>query len=605
MPEIVNINELNPDTFEFQDYTSKDVILINNEEGDKTFNSFTNYVEYCVYDINGVLLEYIPIHNNYTLINNKINLNPETDLINLGFDEGNYNTVYNFLENKISTSHTEKYYIEEISSDRTEVRLNTTNFSSDSIINNTNRFIDERNLSTTFYPDFYLNFGSNQLIISNNILLDLNSSTPTILVKLYEPLSLNFNIKDELWIVDKIAESKAYNISKFETFEIEEQNINLQGPNTNLDIKDQINNSTNYKDLNSLSSTTSILGSGSLKYQIDNLLAQKGTNINVDYTDYTNFVHFSSALTRLENFYYKISLIEQYTNSSSFSDTTTDNYYVSSSKVIWQNKINDLITNFDGYEYYLYYESGSKAWPKTNTSPPYINSTTGSVAGVSFLTSQSITASSYDDDNDNALINTIPSYIREDTDNANYELFLEMIGQHFDNIWIYLKDITNKFNADNRLNYGVSKDLISDILRDLGIKIYQNNFSSDDLYTALIGITPSGSLFNLPYTTTQLPVPANTFLEYIDTYVTASATGSLIPTEDINFETYKRIYANLPLLLKKKGSTQGLRNLITTFGIPDTILRVNEFGGQDKNTNKLFFLYKWFFIYKFILCIEF
>jgi hypothetical protein len=160
-----------------------------------------------------------------------------------------------------------------------------------------------------------------------------------------------------------------------------------------------------------------------------------------------------------------------------------------------------------------------------------------------------------------------------------------MIGQSFDNTFVYLQDVTNKYNADNRLNYGVSKDLVADILRDMGIKIYQNNFSSNDLYSALIGFTPSGSLYNLPYTTTQYPVPSGSFLDYITTYITASSTSSLTPTSDINKEQYKRIYHNLPLLLKKKGSTQGLRDLITTFGVPDTILRINEFGGKDKNPN--------------------
>jgi hypothetical protein len=29
-------------------------------------------------------------------------------------------------------------------------------------------------------------------------------------------------------------------------------------------------------------------------------------------------------------------------------------------------KINDVITNFDNYEYYLYYSSGSWTWPKSN-----------------------------------------------------------------------------------------------------------------------------------------------------------------------------------------------------------------------------------------------
>jgi uncharacterized membrane protein len=41
----------------------------------------------------------------------------------------------------------------------------------------------------------------------------------------------------------------------------------------------------------------------------------------------------------------------------------------------------------------------------------------------------------------------------------------------------------------------------------------------------------------------------------------------------------------LPLLLKKKGSVAGLRDLITTYGITDTILRINEFGGKDRNVN--------------------
>ena len=33
-----------------------------------------------------------------------------------------------------------------------------------------------------------------------------------------------------------------------------------------------------------------------------------------------------------------------------------------------------------------------------------------------------------------------------------------MVGQHYDNIWIYYKDVTQKYNADNRLENGISKD---------------------------------------------------------------------------------------------------------------------------------------------------
>ena len=63
-------------------------------------------------------------------------------------------------------------------------------------------------------------------------------------------------------------------------------------------------------------------------------------------------------------------------------------------------------------------------------------------------------------ENQDGLVYSIPEYIRDDSDNENYDLFINMVGQHFDDIWIYTKDVTQKYNADNRLDYGVSKDLV-------------------------------------------------------------------------------------------------------------------------------------------------
>ena len=37
------------------------------------------------------------------------------------------------------------------------------------------------------------------------------------------------------------------------------------------------------------------------------------------------------------------------------------------------------------------------------------------------------------------------------------------------------------------------------------------------------------------------------------------------------------------IYLKLKVQLSGLRALITSYGIPDTILRINEFGGKDRN----------------------
>jgi hypothetical protein len=590
MAEIINILPLNPNNFEFQEYSSNDLNLIVSTEVETSFDPTTDYIEYYVYDLGGnIIVSNIFGFPGYKLIDNQVSIDPVADLAAYGYEQGSYNTLYNFLKRKLGSNPLSTYYIDEISSDRTEIRLNTTEIPNIDVVALTNDFINEIQTAPLGYVDFYLDFGDNQLIIANNILLDnTNVDDPTILIKLYEPLPEQFTLKTQCWVVQQIANSLAYNISITPTFSDIGDNIYINRPNFNLSVSDTINNSTDYTNYTNLTSTTSSYaqGTGSLQYQLNNLLAQKGLSINIDYSDYSNFIHFSSAQTRLENFYYKLQLLEQYTYSASFSNSSSSgSYYVSSSNIVWQAKIDEIITTFDPYEYYLYYTSASTAWPKTGNTPPYTNFSTTSTSGSQWFVSQSLVAEEYDLENNNALTLAIPSYILDNSDNYDFELFVEMIGQSFDSIFIYLQDVTNKYNADNRLNYGVSKDLVADILRDMGVKIYQNNFSSNDLYQALIGITPSGSLFNLPFTTTQFPVPTGSFLDYITTYVTSSATSSLVPTDDINKERYKRIYHNLPLLLKKKGSVAGLRDLITTFGITDTILRINEFGGKDKDIN--------------------
>jgi hypothetical protein len=582
MSDIVNINLINPNTFELQDYSVDDTSLITNFEVQTSFNPKSDKIEYFIYDLNrNILYSNVNGYGGYQLIDNNLVLDPENDLRNQGFEEGNYNTLYNFVSPKLASSPNFPYFISQISTDRTEIRLDTTSIPNDLVISSSLELTADIQNSTGSYYDFYLDFGNNELIIANNALLDTSSiNNPTVLIKLYEPLPEQFVLNTQTWVVTQVANSVAYNIDITRVFNLVDETIQLKGPNLNLSIKDQINNSTDYSNLSQLDSTNQSQGSGSLQYQLNSMLAQTGIEINVDYSNYANFVHFSSAQTRLENFYYKLSLIQTYQASSSIATAAPTNYYVSSSNIIWQSKINEIITGFDDYEYYLYYSSGSTAWPKSNTTPPYTNYLTTSNSGSNWFVSQSIVAEEYDIENNNALINAIPGYLLDDPENAQYEIFVEMVGQYFDTIFLYTQDITNKYNADNRINYGVSKDLVADILRDMGIKIYQNNFSTNDLYSALLGFTPSGSLYNLPYTTGSLPTP--TGYEYINTYVTASATGSLIPTEDINAEIYKRIYANLPYLLKKKGTTEGLKALVTLYGIPDTILQVNEFGGQNK-----------------------
>ena len=67
---------------------------------------------------------------------------------------------------------------------------------------------------------------------------------PTVLVKLYEPLPPEFDLKSELWVVTTLNEPEAFRVT-FPNQVIDfDDTIQLQGPNLNLPIKGQINNST-------------------------------------------------------------------------------------------------------------------------------------------------------------------------------------------------------------------------------------------------------------------------------------------------------------------------------------------------------------------------
>jgi hypothetical protein len=597
MANTVTINNIPGNFFELQDYSIQDDTLIANTTIQSTFDPLQNYISYFIYNLNNEIIYANEAgFSGWSFIDGQVYLDPQADLERVGYTVGNYNTLYTFLNNEASSSIFNQYYIENISSDRTEIRLNTTQILNVDVVNGVTALTSKIQNNILTYFDFYLNFGENQLVIANNILLDnTNPNDPTVLIKLYEPLPINFTLKDECWIITQVAQPIAYNINIVEVFEPLSDLTYLKGPNLNLNIKDQINNSTAYTNYATLSSSSYATGSNNLQYQINSILAERGVEINVDYSDYSNFIYFSSALTRLENFYYKLQLIEEYNYSASLSNLAIPSpATIITSKNIWNEKINEIITTFDGYDYYLYYSSGSTAWPKTNSVYPYNNATAGSVAGLAFIQSQSLVAADYDENNNNALINAIPTYLREDSANAQYELFIEMIGEMFDNIWIYYQDVTEKWNADNRLQYGVSKDLVAGILRDLGLKIYESGFGSADLYTALLGVTPSGSDFPFPYMTGSLPTP--TGFEYINSSI--SSSNGAVPLEDIEKGTYKRLYHNLPLLLKKKGTTTGLQNLITTYGIPSTILRVAEFGGKDKDESNDWDYYKQRYNYK-------
>ena len=592
MEEIDNIQviQVSTENFEYQEYDQKDKNLLSGSFYDTVFSSSTDYIEYYAYDGSKNMLTpsdspVSAVNTNYSVYNGDVTLNPKQDLAELGFDQGTFYSTYNFYRKRLGSNPIDLYYyIEEISTDRTEIRLRSTTIPADEIISSSNEFINYRE-EQGYFVDFYLNFGDDVQCISNNIQLDIESGiTPSVLIKLYEPLPANIELKTELWVVEEISIPQAYEVT-FPPIVFEPDDFEyISGPNYSIQITQQTGEASEEVSFNTLLNSNITSSTAQLR----NILNRKEINISVDYTKYSDFIYFSSALTRLENFYYKVGLIQS--SSNEIVNLPQNSATYSSSKAGLTTSIDGIINNFDGYEYFLYYNSGSESsYPKTTTEPPYILAATSSTAAVEWLGSAdpnnaeygglALTASNYDQDNQNYLYWAIPEYLRDDTDNQKYILFVDMVAQQYDNSWQYVKNITTRFNADNRLDFGISKDLVADAIRDFGIKLYSNNFNSNDLYTAFLGLTPSGSSFPFPNMTSSFPTPSG--FELVDT--TISASNDIIPLDNVNKSLYKRIYHNVPYLLKTKGTLSGLRALITSYGVPDTILRINEFGGKDRD----------------------
>ena len=569
----------NSDPFSPPDYKAGDERTILPISIKPTFTTKEGRVEAFVYDLQGNLLNYNP-DSKYSIIGNNENiaesleLFPTEEVSDLGIDVGVYNVSYNILNNELESSDDSPFSLKQISANRKELRL-TTSFSTLEELKENTLKISPEEITSPYYPDFQINFGNNKLAIATNIIFDDTNNQYSILVKLYEPLPSYASEKDACWITTKQRDPITYEVELEAPLALPTPRKNvLKGPNFSLPLNNQIHSAVKLTNLSELQNLVGITTSS--KNQLDSLLHEKGAEINIDYTKFDNFIHFSSAEERVKNFYSKVDLIQ--TASTAITIVSSSGIFSSQSRFGLESEVNNIIQNFDGFEYWMYYTSGGydsnaypQPYPKTNSTPPYILATTASAAAISWLATGSLSGSNYDNENTDNLIYTIPDYLLEDSTNEPYKKFVEMVGQHFDTLFTYIKDITNRYDSDNRLDFGISKDLVGDALKSMGINLYTGNFTSYDLVDSLVGTrTPASGSDGQNYSSVGF------------NYVTASAY--VVPVEDVNKEIYKRIYHNLPQLLRQKGSLAGLRTLITCFGIPEEILKIREFDIQGKST---------------------
>ena len=635
-----SVTIVDPSTLFNDGYELSNSNVIESVEYVGQFTQNINNIEFYIYDSNKALIHsdydftrYTPIGVEDTellydkktgdtnTIVTEINLQPERDISNEGFNNGEIYAVYNFINLELGSSLNIPYYLAEISSDRTEIRLKS-NLISTSAMRSTSLALEKRIKGGNTFDEVYISFGNNEYHIAVNLKYDDSFAPPisptsgpnavspvggnvksknaigqaSILLKLIDPLPPKYSLLDELYVATKTAETKAYLVNFINDFFSGDNIIALRGPNSNLKLNDFVNTSGIPQNKNQLLATKS---SGS-KDQLLATLKNKGITLTPNYStgSFNDFVNFSSAKARVSNFVEKVSRIQAYeADINTISQTTASNagnIPVSESIASLWTKIENEIVAFDGFDYYQYYTTGSDAYPKTGTVFPLQLLPTQSALSQDWITAAEATASLYDEDNQNWLYYTVPDFIKENTSNNNYLDFVNMVGQSFDEVWLYTKAVTKKLNTTNDLEEGVPLSLADDMITSLGYTGFGNNYNNQDNFIGLIGndngsyVPPTGSQLINHYIAVNGSGggiinywdPGYTFEDYVQSF---QNTGFPYPIDKVSKEIFKRLYHNMAYLVKKKGTVSGLRQLINIWGIPNTILRINEFGGKNKD----------------------
>ena len=344
-----NIFKIEPNGLSgFRTLSDNDTQLLTSAEISKVFKPNDHFIELSYFTLDNVRLQTIGNYNNYSILsgdtldnqegNTEVGIDVKEDFLSYGYQGQEIKALYNFLDYPYSPStNPQDFYIESISPDRTELRLVSVNLAGSDVLDTTNTliasFTDE-----AYTPDYYLYFGNNIFFSIINIDTEEFRDTNAVLIKLYNPLPTTVNLKTRLNIVEKISESIAFEVN---TNVIPDKPVvpTLRGANFNVEVEDQTTEPSQYYNYTELFS----FPTNNTYRELNSLFNEKGAQLGVDYSEFSNFINFSSAEERIRNFKYKLDLINSYQGSLDNINAAGINYLstgISGSKAYYENLLN-------------------------------------------------------------------------------------------------------------------------------------------------------------------------------------------------------------------------------------------------------------------------
>ena len=410
------------------------------------------------------------------------------------------------------------------------------------------------------YEDVVQSVGNDEGEYVDQIVRKKTKEEETLVFKMYEPLPRNIQPNQQIWV------SKIQSIPIIEQVTLINEElkecIELK-PNFGEGICDPLGYQL-YDDLvtSGSSTTTSLLsqfvsGSG---FDLKNLDIQyvssskviSGSVIIDDESSWywSNFVKYSSAEERINNFMYKIKLLEFY--DTKIEQLKSGSFYTGSvrmKKEIEDNELSKqtLTDNFDGFEYFLFTSSSVDGLTYPGASGNELSSSNSDDA-ITWYSSAISSAQEYDYYNKDYLVNNLPQHIIDNQESEEFKMFFNMIGHHFDVLHSYTKSLAQKKNLEHKYQSGIKDALLSQMLKSLGWDA-KMGASAQALWTYAFG-------------------------QDIDGTQTTSMSG-----KDRQNEVWRRLLNNLPYLMKHKGTSRAVKAALSCYGVPSSMLTIMEFGG--------------------------
>jgi hypothetical protein len=368
-----------------------------------------------------------------------------------------------------------------------------------------------------------------------------------LLIKLDVPLSFNYSVKSTCWISNISITPFVQNVILIK--ETVSKNYKISGPNFSVKIVN-----SNQNTIDNVSSLDPDLNAGT---QTEININKKLATLDVDYSDFSNFVLFSSAALRIKIFKNKLNRLDSLENTLSTitSASNASTPILSASYATEYNTYTaeslSIKNGFDGFECYLYRSQSLVSGSTSDTNSNYYTYV--------------YDAEEYDINNRDSLVNNTPEYIKMDENNNDYLVFLSMVGHHFDNIYQYIKSFPILNSKDTNSGDSYLPDIIYYLLNSFGWNT-STDFANKSLVTNYLNSANSGS--------------------------------QSISAKDKNEMIWKRVLDTLPYIYKTKGTTECINLLMSCYGIPLNILSIREFGGSKiENSKASSYLYdeKYFF----------